>query len=108
MHHIVSPFILQQYKAGIYEGRLKAAGLFEDVARFSTVTSALMEHGQEGAEAMAVIMRSIYEPTVRAVHNQGGFIAGRPVRRAPAGGRPRALGHGALAAGRACDRASAI
>ena len=47
-----------------------------DVARFSTVTSALMEHGQEGSEAMAGIMRQIYEPTVRAVYDLGGIITG--------------------------------
>ena len=76
MHHIISPFILQQYEAGIYQGRLTAVGLFVDVARFSTVTSALMEHGQQGAEAMTVIMRDIYEPTVKTVYDQGGFITG--------------------------------
>ena len=33
-----------------------------------------MQEGQNGAEALAVLMRAVYEPLVRAVYAQGGFI----------------------------------
>ena len=73
-HHLVSPFILCQREAGISAGRLDGVALFVDIAGFSTITSKLMEEGQNGAEALAVLMRAIYEPLVDAVYAQGGFI----------------------------------
>ena len=73
-HHLVSPFILSRQEAGINAGRLDGLALFVDIAGFSAITSKLMQEGQNGAEALAVLMRAIYEPLVNAVYAQGGFI----------------------------------
>ena len=55
MHRLVSPFILDRYAAGDREasGRFDAATLFVDMSGFSAMTSALMAHGQHGAEVLA-------------------------------------------------------
>ena len=74
IHRLVSPFILCQYSAGQNSGRLEVAALFADVAGFSTITSTLMQYGQHGAEALAILMRAVFEPVVDAVYGQGGFI----------------------------------
>ena len=34
-----------------------------------------MQHGQHGAEVLATVMRQIFEPLVRCVYEQGGFIS---------------------------------
>ena len=41
---------------------------------FSAMTSALMAHGQHGAEVLAQVMRAIFDPLVEAVYAHGGFI----------------------------------
>ena len=74
MHRLVSPFILDRYAAGEASGRLDAATLFVDVSGFSAMTSALMAHGQHGAEVLAQVMRAIFDPLVEAVYAHGGFI----------------------------------
>ena len=74
VHRLVSPFILEKYAAGETSGQFEAATLFVDMSGFSAMTSALMEHGQHGAEVMAMVMRAIFDPLVEAVYEQGGFI----------------------------------
>ena len=74
MHRLVSPFILEKYTAGESSGQLDAATLFVDVSGFSTMTSALMQHGQHGAEVLAQVMRAIFDPLVEAVYAHDGFI----------------------------------
>lgn len=60
---------------GDNRGDFPAIGLFVDVAGFSTITDALMAHGQHGAEVLATIMRSIFTPLAEEVHGLGGFVA---------------------------------
>jgi hypothetical protein len=37
---------------------------------------ALMTHGREGSEALAVIMRRVFDPLIEHVEEFGGFVAG--------------------------------
>ena len=74
MHRLVSPFILEKYAAGESAGQFEAATLFVDMSGFSAMTSALMEHGQHGAEVLAQVMRAIFDPLVATVYANGGFV----------------------------------
>ncbi|GAB4503449.1 MAG: adenylate/guanylate cyclase domain-containing protein [Anaerolineales bacterium] len=50
--------------------------MFADLSGFSPMADALSRHGQAGAEALAEVMRVIFEPLVTAVYAQGGFVVG--------------------------------
>jgi tetratricopeptide (TPR) repeat protein/class 3 adenylate cyclase len=71
----VPHFILEQYSIGNYNGEFQAVGLFADITGFSTLTETLMNHGQHGAEQLAMIMREVFEPMIKSVYQQKGFIA---------------------------------
>ena len=75
MHQLIPPFILDRYAAGEFHGSFPAVGLFGDISGFSTMTDALMMHGQEGAEVLANILRSVLDPLIESVYAQGGFVA---------------------------------
>lgn len=74
MHPLVPEFILNHYAKGVMAGAFSAAGLFVDISGFSTMTDSLMEHGQHGAEVLADVMRATFNPLIRSVYEQGGFI----------------------------------
>ncbi len=74
MQYLVPRFILNKYAEGEYSGQFEAVSLFVDVSGFSTVTTTLMQHGNEAAEAMSDIMDTLFEPLVSAIYVYGGFI----------------------------------
>jgi class 3 adenylate cyclase len=74
MHRLVPEFVIEQYTAGRTGGDLPAVALFVDISGFSTVTDALMVHGQHGAEVLAMLMRAVFDPLVQSVYEQNGFI----------------------------------
>ncbi|MBN1889186.1 MAG: AAA family ATPase, partial [Thermoflexales bacterium] len=82
MHNLVPHFILEQHIQGEHDGKssqsghFPAATLFTDISGFSTITNTLMHHGQHGAEVLAAIMCTVFDPLVKAVYDQGGFIVG--------------------------------
>jgi class 3 adenylate cyclase len=74
MHRLVPDFILEQCAAGRVTGSFPAAGLFVDISGFSSVTDDLMVHGPQGAEVLATLMRTVFEPLVQSCYEQGAFI----------------------------------
>ncbi len=50
--------------------------MFIDLSGFSTITDALMEDGERGAEQLTSLMHSVFDPLVRSVFEQGGMIVG--------------------------------
>ena len=76
MRKLVPPFILDRYLLGQFSGSLEAAGLFIDLSGFSRMADILSGHDRPGAEALAEVMRRVFEPLVRAVYSQGGFVIG--------------------------------
>ena len=76
MHNLVPHFILKQYAAGELNGRFLTTALFVDISGFSAITDALMQHGQHGAEVLATVMNSVFEPLITTVYEQGGFVSG--------------------------------
>jgi class 3 adenylate cyclase/tetratricopeptide (TPR) repeat protein len=73
-HRLIPPFIEQQARADKSAGSLTGVVLFVDVSGFSTLTDELMGHGRYGAEVLAKVVRTVFEPTMCAVYEQGGFI----------------------------------
>ena len=75
MSRLVPDFILEKFAQGQPAGQFPAASLFVDVAGFTALTEALMEHGRAGSEALAALMSDLFEPLVQCIYEQGGFIA---------------------------------
>jgi predicted ATPase/class 3 adenylate cyclase len=76
MHQIVPEFIITNYKAERFNGSFMAASMFLDITGFSGMTDKLMQHGQHGAEVLAQMMRTVFDPIVNAIFGQGGMIVG--------------------------------
>jgi predicted ATPase/class 3 adenylate cyclase len=76
LHLIVPEIIIENYRAGCYCGSFKVASMFLDISGFSAMTDTFMRHGQHGAEVLAGMMRTVFDPLVRAIFEQGGMIVG--------------------------------
>ncbi len=74
-HILVPPLIGQQVAAGRLAGRFDAVCLFVDTSGFTPLTTAMMVHGVEGAEAVADALAAVFEPLAAIVYAHGGFIA---------------------------------
>ncbi len=48
--------------------------MFVDLSGFTRLTEKLMQKGPEGAEELSYILNHIFQPTVKLVYGQGGFI----------------------------------
>ena len=48
--------------------------MFVDLSGFTRLTETLMQKGSEGAEELSVALNHIFQPMVRLVYEQGGFI----------------------------------
>ncbi|CUS04337.2 putative Adenylate/guanylate cyclase with TPR repeats [Candidatus Promineifilum breve] len=73
---LVPQFILDHLARGEHSGHMDAAGLFVDLSGFTTLTEALMAHGPPGAEVLAMIVESIFEPLINTVFAHRGFVIG--------------------------------
>ncbi len=76
IRRLVPNFIIDKYKNNELRGTFQSAAIFVDLSGFSKMTDALSAHGQRGAEALADLMRIIFEPLVNAVYAHGGFVIG--------------------------------
>jgi len=74
MRNLIPHFIQEEYQKENYEGNFEALTMFVDVSGFTPMTQALMKEGTEGAEILAVILNTVFERTVNAVYERGGFI----------------------------------
>ena len=76
MHRVVPELIIENYRKGSYGGQFEAVGLFLDLSGFSTMTDTLMQQGQHGAEVLAGMMHTVFDPLVESILNYGGEIIG--------------------------------
>jgi len=74
MHRVVPELIVENFRAGKFRGDFPAVGMFLDLSGFSKMTDTLMQHGQQGAEVLAGLMRSVFDPLVKSVFEYGGRI----------------------------------
>jgi len=61
MHRLVPNFIIEQFSAGNLSGKFHTAALFIDISGFSALTDELMSHGQNGADVLVTIVRTVFE-----------------------------------------------
>src|SRR4030095_13542006 len=76
MHRVVPELIVENYRKGCYGGHFDAVGLFLDLSGFSTMTDTLMQQGQHGAEVLAGMMHTVFDPLVESILNYGGEVIG--------------------------------
>ena len=74
MHRVVPELIVENYRAGRFRGEFPAVGMFLDLTGFSSMTDALMQQGQHGAEVLANLMHGVFNPLVENIFNYGGKI----------------------------------
>ncbi len=74
MHRVVPELIVENYRAGRFSGEFPAVGMFLDLTGFSSMTDMLMQQGQHGAEVLANLMHSVFNPLVENIFNYGGKI----------------------------------
>ncbi len=73
---LVPDFILRKDSLHQTSGAFEAAALFVDISGFTAVTTKLVQHGREGAEALAHTLRFYFDPLIKSVHEAGGFVTG--------------------------------
>lgn len=76
MRQLVPTYILSKLDAGELRGEMTAVAMFADLSGFSSMSDALGRHGHHGSEMLAAIMHAVFEPLVRCVFSQGGFVIG--------------------------------
>lgn len=74
-HSLIPDIILSNVAQRRSRGHFHAVCLFVDIAGFTALTSALMEHGIEGTEVIAEVLNAVFEPLIEVVYAYGGFIA---------------------------------
>jgi tetratricopeptide (TPR) repeat protein/class 3 adenylate cyclase len=75
MNNLIPAFIAEKYQKQEKSGSFSAATMFLDISGFTAMTEALMQHGNEGAEILALIINRIFEPVIETVYQGGGFIS---------------------------------
>ena len=73
---MVPELIVEHYREGRRQGEFEAVGMFLDLTGFSKMTDSLMQHGQHGAEVLAGLMHSVFDPLVESIFHYGGKIVG--------------------------------
>lgn len=60
---------------GIRGEQLSGAALIVDAEGSTALSESLQRHGNEGAEALAAVLKSVFTPIVEFVNEAGGFVA---------------------------------
>ncbi len=74
MRNLVPETVLCNLKNKKYSDGFECFSMFVDISGFTKTTEALMKHGQEGAEVLSDILRYLFDTTVRAVYDHGGYV----------------------------------
>ncbi len=74
MKHFLPHFIQENYRFGLMHGCMQACVLFVDLSGFTRLTERLMQREAEGAEELSQVLNHIFQPTIRLVYEQNGFI----------------------------------
>ncbi len=74
MNNLLPHFIQEQLLSEKRHGSFEAYTVFVDMSGFTKLTETLLKQGNAGAERLSNILNSIFEPMVRQVYAQGGFI----------------------------------
>ncbi len=75
MQQLVPQFILEQMDRERSTGHFHAVSLFVDVSGFTPLATALMEFSTDGAEVIAEVLGTLFEPLIDIIYAHGGFVA---------------------------------
>ncbi|MFP4484318.1 MAG: tetratricopeptide repeat protein [Spirochaetaceae bacterium] len=75
MRTLIPRFILERTEEAETHGTIEGSALFLDLSGFTELTSALMEHGDEGAEVLSRIINTLFDPLIKEIDAAGGFVA---------------------------------
>lgn len=71
---LIPHFIQEQFLGNRTCGHFNAYTIFIDLSGFTPLTETLMKEGNEGAEELSTSLNNIFEPMVRVVYQNKGFI----------------------------------
>ncbi len=74
-HPLVPGWLLDQLANGQVSGTTIAAALLVDVVGFTATTDALAGRGDLGAEQLAALLDTVFDPLVATVDRHGGFVS---------------------------------
>ncbi|HQO09639.1 MAG TPA: tetratricopeptide repeat protein [Clostridiales bacterium] len=74
MRNLVPEKVINNLKENKYQDKYTCFSMFVDISGFTKTTEALMKHGQEGAEILSDILKYLFETTVKAVYDRGGYV----------------------------------
>ncbi|MBN2789851.1 MAG: tetratricopeptide repeat protein [Candidatus Delongbacteria bacterium] len=74
MHNLVPDRIVQNFIDNKFTDKFECFAMFVDISGFTSTTEALMKHGQEGAEILSDILKYLFNTTVSAVYDHGGYV----------------------------------
>ena len=71
---LIPHFIQEAFLNNHTSGHFNAYTIFIDLSGFTPLTETLMKEGNEGAEELSTSLNNIFEPMVKLVYQNGGFI----------------------------------
>jgi tetratricopeptide (TPR) repeat protein/class 3 adenylate cyclase len=74
MRNLVPERVVKNLIEKKHEDTYLCFSMFVDVSGFTKTTEALMKHGQEGAEVLSDILKYLFDTTVSAVYERGGYV----------------------------------
>ncbi len=75
MLNVIPGFISDKLKKGELQGSLQGSTVLVDISGFTALTESLLSHGKSGAEILSSIINSVFNPAIRNIHENGGFIS---------------------------------
>jgi class 3 adenylate cyclase/tetratricopeptide (TPR) repeat protein len=74
MRNLIPEKIIGNLKQGRFRDEFECFSIFVDISGFTSTTEALMKYGHEGAEVLSDILRYLFDTTVKAVYEHGGYV----------------------------------
>ena len=76
MKNFIPAFIQEKYLKKEFNGDFESAIISFDIVGFTKVTDTLISKGKEGAEILAEMINTVFEPSIEEIYLNGGWITG--------------------------------
>ena len=76
MNNFIPAFIQEKYLKKEFNGDFESAVISFDIVGFTKVTDTLISKGKEGAEILAEMINEVFEPSIKEIYLNGGWITG--------------------------------
>lgn len=75
MKNLIPYFIADKFDNKENSGSLTGSVLSLDLKGFTRMTEELMKNGKYGAETLSDVINTVFEPVIRVIHENGGFVS---------------------------------